>query len=39
MFLEKTKQKQKQEILQDLTDFAVQKQPGDNLIVTISRPW
>ena len=35
----KRKTKQKQEILQDLTDFAVQRQPEDNLIVTISRPW
>ena len=42
VLLEKNKQnktKQKQEILQDLTDFAVQRQPDDNLIVTISRPW
>ena len=35
----KQKTKQKQEILQDLTDFAAQRQPEDNLIVTISQPW
>ena len=28
-----------QEILLDLTDFAVQEQPADNSMVAISRPW
>ena len=31
--------KNNQEILLDLTDFAVQEQPADNLMVAISRPW
>ena len=31
--------KNNQEILLDLTDFAVQEQPEDNLMVAISRPW
>ena len=31
--------KNNQEILLDLTDFAVQEQPEDNLMVAISRSW
>ena len=31
--------KNNQEILLNLTDFAVQEQPADNLMVAISRPW
>ena len=26
-------------MLLDLTDFALQEQPADNLMVAISRPW
>ena len=31
--------KNNQEILLDLTDFALQEQPEDNLMVSISRAW
>ena len=31
--------KNNQEILLDLTDFAVQEQPENNLMVAISQPW
>ena len=31
--------KNNQEILQDLADFALQEQPVDNLMVSISQAW
>ena len=31
--------KNSQEILLDLTDFAVREEPANNLMAAISRPW